>query len=104
MERTSPDAAAAAASSAGNGGGEEVLGQDSTLPSSEGGNGAAEKKTGLMFGAFVGWKSLEARNAFRESQACKEQLPLLEGMPGLIKLKTVHMCCEGFTEMGGDSQ
>ncbi|KUJ08983.1 uncharacterized protein LY89DRAFT_724539 [Mollisia scopiformis] len=50
---------------------------------------------GKVLVLLVGWESVERCQWFRETGAFKENLGLLRGLEGLVKLDVVHVKCRG---------
>lgn len=55
--------------------------------------GGEEGQTGSMLIALIGWPSIEAHMKFRETEAFKENVDLLRGMEGMVKLTMFHVKC-----------
>ncbi|KAK1475134.1 hypothetical protein CTAM01_15703 [Colletotrichum tamarilloi] len=51
-------------------------------------------KTGNLLAAFIGWPSVDAHMKFRETEPFKENIGLLRGMEGIVKLAVFHVSCK----------
>ncbi|KAF2623314.1 hypothetical protein BU25DRAFT_425074 [Macroventuria anomochaeta] len=49
---------------------------------------------GTLFFALIGWGSVDEHMAFRETEAFKENVGLITGMEGYVKLDMFHLSCE----------
>ncbi|KAF6797508.1 hypothetical protein CSOJ01_12986 [Colletotrichum sojae] len=50
--------------------------------------------TGTVLMAFIGWPSVEAHMAFRQTELFRENIGLLKGMEDLIELDYFHLLCK----------
>ena len=55
-----------------------------------------EGKTGSILMMFIGWPSVDAHMKFREMEIFKENVDLVRGMEGLVKLTIFHVSCQSF--------
>lgn len=55
--------------------------------------GGEEGQLGSLLIAFIGWDSIEAHERFRETEGFKENVGLITGMEGLLKLVAFHISC-----------
>ena len=55
--------------------------------------GGEEGQLGSLLIAFIGWDSVEAHERFRETEAFKENVGLITGMEGLLKMVAFHISC-----------
>jgi hypothetical protein len=53
-----------------------------------------------VFFAFIGWGTVEEHMAFRETEEFKENVELITGMEGCVKLDTFHIRCEVMVRAG----
>jgi hypothetical protein len=58
--------------------------------------GGGEGKTGSILTVFVGWPSVDANMKFAETEAFKENIGLIGGMKGMIKMVVLHINCRNF--------
>lgn len=58
--------------------------------------GGEEGKTGSILTVFVGWPSVDANMKFAETEAFKENIGLIGGMKGMIKLALFRINCRNF--------
>lgn len=56
--------------------------------------GGEEGQTGSLFIALIGWPSIDAHMKFRDTDAFKESVGLLRGLPEMIKLTMFHVKCK----------
>jgi hypothetical protein len=52
-----------------------------------------EGQVGSVLMAFIGWPSVEASMKARETEASKENVELIKGMEGIVKLAMFHISC-----------
>jgi hypothetical protein len=52
-----------------------------------------ERQPGSLLIAFIGWDSIEAHERFRETEGFKENVGLITGMEGLLKMVAFHINC-----------
>ena len=55
--------------------------------------GAVEGQIGSVLTAFIGWPSIDAQMKFRKTEVYKENVKLIEGMEGMVKLAILHLSC-----------
>jgi hypothetical protein len=48
---------------------------------------------GSILTAFIGWPTIDAHMKFRETEAFKENVGLIRGLEGIVKLATFHISC-----------
>lgn len=56
--------------------------------------GGAEGQTGSLFVTLIGWSSVDAHMKFRETDVFKENVGLLRGLEGLLKIDMFHIACK----------
>ncbi|CAF3478475.1 hypothetical protein FGSG_04575 [Fusarium graminearum PH-1] len=52
-----------------------------------------ESNSGVMLTAFIGWPSVDAHMKFRETEPFKENVSLVTGIEGMLKLDLFHVSC-----------
>jgi hypothetical protein len=57
-----------------------------------------EGQVAPIFTAFIGWPSIDAHMKFRETAAFKENVDLIRGMEGMVKLAMFHISCRVFVQ------
>lgn len=57
-----------------------------------------EGQVAPIFTAFIGWPSIDAYMKFRETAAFKENVDLIRGMEGMVKLAMFHISCRVFVQ------
>ncbi|KAL2873587.1 hypothetical protein SGCOL_011222 [Colletotrichum sp. CLE4] len=50
--------------------------------------------TGNLLAAFIGWPSVDAHMKFRDTVPFKENIGILRGMEGIVKLGVFHVSCK----------
>ncbi|TLD25417.1 hypothetical protein PspLS_05910 [Pyricularia sp. CBS 133598] len=58
------------------------------------GNSSDETGGYAVYWAFIGWPSVEADMKFQETDRFKENIGTLLGLPGLVKISSVHVSCK----------
>jgi hypothetical protein len=56
--------------------------------------GGEKGQTGSVLTAFIGWPNIDAHLKFRETEDFKENVDLLRGMEGLVKVAMFHVSCQ----------
>lgn len=51
------------------------------------------ERKGTLFMALIGWPSIGAHMAFKETKAYKENVELITEMEGMVDLGMVHVAC-----------
>lgn len=57
--------------------------------------GGEEGHRGNALVALIGWPSIDAHTKFRDTEAFKENVGLLRGLEGMVKLTMCHVKCRG---------
>lgn len=53
-----------------------------------------EEQTGSVLAVFIGWTSIDAHMKFRETEVFQENVGLIRGMEGVVKLVLFHVSCQ----------
>lgn len=56
--------------------------------------GGEKGQTGSVLTAFIGWPNIDAHLKFRETENFKENVGLLRGMEGVVKVAMFHVSCQ----------
>ena len=63
-------------------------------------DGEKTAATGSLFIALIGWGTVDEHMAFRETEEFKENVDLITGMEGCVKLDMFHIRCEVMVRAG----